>query len=1215
VPDVSKPTALNRLLAIIEATLKLPPDRTDVDADLESLGINSLIMMELMEAIDREFSVALTPALLADVATLSDLAALLDRLAAGRDGEPPAAAAAAQPAPDLLGYIQRRYAVDLSGRGLGSADELAQALVAEHAEDLLRHYGDELRGDGPGGDAPHAPAPRSAAGGGDIAIVGLSCRLPDAPHARAFWANLMDGRNSVREIPASRWDWTNHYAPAPAPGKTLSKWGALIDDVDRFDAGFFNIPAPEAQAMDPQQRLLLQEAYRAVEDAGIDMKTLAGSSTGVFVGYQYSEYEQQLRRLGNQDMREGPVFSSSSPSYYLANRVSFAFDFRGPSESVNVNCASSAVAIHRACQSLAQGESALAIAGGVSLNLFEGDYIASSQYGLLSPDGSNGVFDDDARGFTRGEGVAVVVLKRLEDAERDQDRIYAVIKASHQNYRGAARSLSEVRHESITDVLGRCYRKAGVDPATLRYIEVDGYATKWADSFEYEGIKNALKTGGPQPQRCALGSLKGNIGNVEAASGVVHLIKLALSLHHQVFPATISKKKLSSFIDIDAGDHPLYIADRAIPLAGLRDGGTPVRAGINSFADSGTNVHILLEEYPGRRRVTAADADVPRLFVLSARNAERLAACVQAHIDHLAAAGDTLSFSSLVYTAQTGREAMGERLAVVASSRGELLQKLSALRACGMAAGPGLEAQGIYRGSADAARRNPLAALITADMAQAQLMHGLHSGQWQPIALLWVHGVPVRWDLLWPRGTVQPTSLPGYAFARDRHWIDAAAKTGGRSPAAAVPSIAPARPLQQPAAGDGWQVCMRAGGEPAPADAMALDGRGKIALFLRQEAARQLDTRADAIATDKSLPDLGLHSIGIAELIRRTDQLLGIRLSPHTVFAHPDIGSLSAYLAATCADRLDALVVARCAPAAADAAPTAAPIAAADAAPEPAPADILVAVQPRGSKPPIFALPGAGGNALSLQQLSHALGSDQPFYCLEPAGLDGRTAPLASVEESAELNIERMKAVQPRGPYRLLGYSNGGVVAFEMARKLVQGRARVSSLVLLDSLCPAARAGHAVEEMVAAVFNRFAASLGVPAQLQADTLRAVPEGERSRYLHGLLAELGVELPRAQFMASFDVATTSEQACRAYRPTRLAQKIDVLLVKASEAYPGAPEDYGWGPFLAGPLRTFAVAANHFSIVDPGPAGTVAKRIAAPVGRPARTAAAAELAASA
>lgn len=1201
---MAKTTVLQDLIGIVVSTLKLPADKVDIEADLESLGINSLIMMELIGNIDTQFGTSLTPALFADVATLAELAALLERLQGAGPGQPAArdpAPAAVEPT-GLREYIARTYGIELGGRTVASIDEAADLLVAGHGEALMRHYG-------------LAPQEHGAArdGGRDLAIVGVACRLADAPDADSFWQNLLDERNSVRDIPGTRWHWEEHYAPEPCPGKTVSRWGALIDGVDRFDAGFFGISPDEAAAMDPQQRLFMQEAYHAVEDAGIDMSELAGTSTGVFVGYQYSEYEQRLRQLDNKDMKVGPLFSSSSPSYYLANQVSYRFDLRGPSESINVNCASSAVALNRACQSLLDGESDTALAGGVSLNLFEGDYIASSQYGLLSRDGSSAVFDDNAQGFSRGEGVAVVVLKRRADAERDGNRIYALVKSCHQAYRGAARSLSEVKHEAITGVLRECYRKAALDPATLRYVEVDGYATKWADSFEYEGIRNALPAAPEGGKRCALGSVKGNIGNVEAASAVTSVIKLALALHHKCFPATISKTTLSSFIDIGNPAHPLYIADRVITFDSIREDDAPIRAGVNSFADSGTNVHIVLEEHTPA--VQALPQASPRqLFVLSAKDPQRLAAYVERYIRFLGAGGAACSFASLVYTAQTGRQAFDERLAIVAASSAELLEKLILFNESGLEDTRAWEAREIFRGSAGAAARNPLAGLITPGMVHMQLAQSAGAENWKQAALLWVHGVELPWKSLWRGKVPGPVSLPGYPFAVERHWIDvrthgvAAASIAAGSPRQeGQASVAPpAPPLPAP---HGELRIFAPGDAHPPVEAQALGRHARIALFIRQEVARQLGQPCDLVALDKNLIDLGMSSVGVAELIIKLDALLAARLSPSVVFRHPEIGTLAAYLAGAYPERADALVAGK---SGADGAPVAA------VAPQGRtgndPQAILVPMRAKGGKTAIFAVPGAGGSALSLQELSHAMGNAQPFYCLEPAGLDGRSAPLASIEATAQLNVAQMKTVQPCGPYRLLGYSNGGVVAFEMARQLLEQGEKLAALYLIDSLCPPQRGAYPAEEMLVAVFNHFAVSLGGRAEMDVDTLQQVAPHARAEFLHAFLAGRGLALPAEQFLATFEVATTSEQISRAYRPARLAQKIEAILFTATDSYPGAPADYGWGQFLRAPLRVCEVKANHFSIVEKHAAAEVARKIGAPAVKSARTMARAALAGS-
>lgn len=1188
---------LGAVIRLIETTLKVPAEKVDIDANFETFGINSLIVMELMENIEKQFEVTLTPAQFSNVNSVRGLAELLEKLLQKGAGAAkpavvsiaaaprlqPAALASAQNV-TVLDFVRQKYAVDLSYRQFDSMEDIVDTLVSNHSGDVMRHYGIAAE-----------PLPGAVARAPEIAIVGMSCRLPDAPNPRAFWDNLMAQKNSMREIPKSRWDWEPHYSETITPGKTVSKWGALIDHVDCFDATFFNIPENEAATMDPQQRLLLEETYRAVEDAGLDMKKLAGSNTGVFVGYEYSEYEHHLRKLNNKDFRAGPLFSSSGPTYYLSHRLSYMFDFRGPSESVNVNCASSAVAINRAYYALMNGETDLAIAGAVSLNLFEGDYIASSQYGVLSPTGTSGVFDDDANGFTRGEGVATIVLKRLEDAKRDNNRIYGIIRSCHQNYRGAARNISEVKHESISSVLTQCYEKASVDPQTISYIEVDGYASKWADSFEYEGIKGAFENSERKEKHCALGSVKGNIGNVESVSGVANVIKVALSLHHKTFPATISKNKINTFIDIDNPAHPLYIADKAIAFEDIRkDADTPIRAGVNSFADSGANVHILLEEYLADKPAANEEAFFKQLFVLSAKDGKRLESYVNEYVGFLERADARESFADLIYTSQVGREALNERLAVVASSRKELIEKLTLVKKTGIREKLGLESKDIYHGRVNAAEKNSLAGLITADMAFTQLSQSLQTKQWKQVALLWVNGVAIPWEEVWQGNSVRRVSLPTYPFAKDRYWVDVDVQETTGSYVAVTPVVTAAAPPPKSieTSDAGWYFYVPA--NPATtATAAALSSVEKIELFLKQEIARQLECPLEAVALDKNFIELGMNSMGVADLIIKTDKLLEANLSPSVLFKYPEVGTLSEYLAATYPEVLDAIAVTRSKPEAGDIR-DATPAQSNSGHKIPTPTDILIPLQAKGDRYPLFAVPGAGGSALSMQQLSHVLGNKQPLYCLEAVGLDGHAPLMASIEEIAAFNIKALRTVQSSGPYRVLGYSNGGVVAFEMAKQLLAQDSDGVSLILLDSLCPLLPGKDPIEEMVD-VFKHFIGSLGGVSDLSVKKLQQVPEHERSEYLYNSVVSLGFELPKEQFIATFNAATASEQACRAYQPVKLSEAIDVTLFRATAGYPLAPEDYGWNQLLAQPLRTYVIKADHFSIIDKEPAKEVAKKI--------------------
>ncbi|NQZ12332.1 MAG: hypothetical protein HRT35_34700, partial [Algicola sp.] len=992
-----------------------------------------------------------------------------------------------------------------------------------------------------------------------VAIVGISCKYADADDHQTFWQNLVDGKNSVREIPAQRWDWQAHYADTIAPNKTVSKWGALVNDVDCFDPEFFNMSAQEAKLLDPQERLLTQQVYAAIEDAGINIDRIAGSKTGVFVGYQFAEYEQYLRQ--NLDKIEPPLsFSSSSPTYYLANRLSYIFDFCGPSESVNINCASSAVAINRAFYSLLNSESDMAIAGGVCLNLFAGDYIANSQYGLLSSDGTSAVFDDNANGFTRGEGVAAIVLKRLDDAKADNDRIYGVIKACHQNNRGRANSLSEIKHQSITDVLSECYKKANLSPSAINYIEVDGYCTKWGDSFEFEGIKNVFAQQDTKGKYCALGSFKGNIGHPEPASGITAVIKLALSLHHKQFPATISKNKLSEFIDINNTSHPLYIADSAIDFADIRqDQNTPIRAGVNSFADSGANVHIVLEEYmPVHHKTESTDL---QLLIFSAKDDERLSELVDRYIAFLSAecslpAGGTIDLESLAYTLQTGRQPMAQRLAVIADSTPQLLEKLL------LSKDRGTQKQGIYSGNTKQANDNALMGLITEDMANQQLQ----TQQWQQVALLWTNGVTIPWQNVWSGRVMQPLTLPGYPFAKQRYWVDIAGSTkvAVKEKAQAKQAVkTTAEPAPQ------WHIFM----SDSAQDEVQKTAAEKIALFLKQIIAKQLKTSKE-IDVDCDLLALGLNSMGVAELIHKTNGLLQVSLSPSVVFKYSQVNTLTEYIVTTYADKVATLVISSVAN---DEVLT--PSNQPNNQPsteQSSPFEILVPMQTQAqtrahtqsNKHPIFAIPGAGGIALSMQQLCIALGDEQPFYCLEAVGLDGISEPMDSVQSIATANITELKKVQQKGPYRLLGYSNGGVVAFEMASQLLAAGDKVGSLTLLDTLCPLKRTNDSIDEVIK-VFQHLVQTSGATSDLTVEQLQTIPEVERAEYLYQQVSDLGIDCPKAQFIGAYNVAAASDKSCRAYKPSKLKHKIQTTLLRATDSYQNVPKGYGWAPFLAKP----------------------------------------------
>ncbi|GAB3351038.1 beta-ketoacyl synthase N-terminal-like domain-containing protein [Lysobacter tyrosinilyticus] len=1242
---------LDTIARTVASTLKIPVDRLDVDADFDSFGMDSIIAIELMTNLSKQLKVSITPAQLTSVNSIRELAGFIG----GSMNEAPAApvpkaqpAAAAQPAPPvaakasagpagggaaprrraevrrqprtdgagglgrMLAFVRDEYGLDLHGERFTSKQALIDHLLEYHADVLLDYYG--LSVDEHSAEPVEVQAVALPTGNPGIAVVGMACTFADAKTPEALWHNLIEQRSLIAPLKRNRWGATDADA---AP-----RWGALIEEVDRFDPAFFGLSEDEARLCDPQERLVTQALYHALQNAGLRADKLRGTRTGLFLGYEYAEYEHHLRRNLHR-IPSAPALSSSSPIYYLANRISFLYDFKGPSEVVNASCASSGLAIHRACQSLAQGECDVAICGGVSLNLFEGDYAAIARYGLLSPDGSCGVFDDAANGFTRGEGVGLLVLTRLDDAERDNRRIFAKVVATHQNNRGRASFISEIKHEAITQVIAECYEKHGIAPNSVRYIEVDGYATKWGDSFEFEGIKNAFDATTGE-KHCALGSIKGNIGHVEPASGVASAIKVALSLHHKQFPATITKKTLNSFIDIESRAHPLYIADHALPFDTLRRGDEPIRAGVNSFSDSGVNVHLLFEEYRTDHGVTRAQQGGRQLFVFSARTRESLqeslALTRESLQESLTLYASRLPLEDLAYTMQLATVPMEHRLAIVAASHKELLEAL-ARAAKLLDSNKPVDSNGpIFIGGPQERDNARVFDVIKSQIGEDKLLENLREGMLKDIALLWVGGIDMPWERHWrevvmtrrrnAQALPQLVDIPSYPFAKNRYWLDfddADTPSRVEIPTVARPQKAKSGPDDggAPEVAREWRfVETLADGEQAK----VLDAEDKIVLFLAQETARLLQIPYADVDVGQSFLQIGFDSVGMASLIQKLIGLLGENISPSVVFNYPDIQQLGRHLTENYRTKIDRIHVlgtadvSAAAPRARAAAASGSKLLRAAAAAKTdletwfvsrdAVADDLVPMQTNASGTPVFAVPGADGSILSLRTLSRAMDGVRPMFGLQAVGLDGKREPLDSIRAMAEANIATLAALRDCSKLSLIGYSNGAVVAFEMAHQLMKKNVEVERLVLVDCRCP----GPSVRSLPDEIFESFVNlinSLGGKFQMDADEFREVPEDRWADYLFELVQRNGFWMPRENFMLAYRLSLANEKACRSYRPKKLPKACKTVVVRATRGNGDQPPELGWNKFLAKPAACIDVDADHLSVVGADGSGVIAR----------------------
>ncbi|HWE62333.1 MAG TPA: beta-ketoacyl synthase N-terminal-like domain-containing protein, partial [Chloroflexota bacterium] len=529
-----------------------------------------------------------------------------------------------------------------------------------------------------------------------IAIVGLGCRLPGgAGSPETFWQLLHEGVDAISAVPADRWDVDAYYDPEPGkPGKMCTRYGGFLDGVDSFDAAFFDISPREAAAMDPQQRLLLEVAWEALEDAGQTREQLAGSQTGVFVGIYNSDYSW----LKLADPATADVYAGMGTAHsVVAGRLSYLLDLRGPSMPVDTACSSSLVAIHLACQSLRTRESDLALAGGVNLILSPLGTILTSQLLAMAPDGRCKTFDAAANGFVRGEGCGVVVLKRLSEAVADGDHIWALIRGSAVNQDGHSPGLTAPNLPAQQAVIRQALANAGVPAARIGYVEAHGTGTSLGDPIEIEALKAAFGGSREPGASCAIGSVKTNMGHLEATAGVAGLIKAVLALTHGIVPPHLHFKRLNPRIALDGT--PFFIPTRACPWP-LDNG--PRYAGVSAFSFSGTNAHVVLEEAPRvALPATEARSDAQtgaHLLPLSARSPQDLQQLASRYRALLLDQQPPPALAALCATTARRRSHHPHRLTLVGHSAAELVSGLDAFLA-------GQPRTGVASGAAPAARR------------------------------------------------------------------------------------------------------------------------------------------------------------------------------------------------------------------------------------------------------------------------------------------------------------------------------------------------------------------------------------------------------------------------------------------------------------------------------------------------------------------------------
>jgi len=756
--NISLEQVCELLKEILSDSIGTAPAEIETDMALESYGINSVMIVELNRCLEKIFG-NLSKTLFFEYKSIRELA---DYFLGNH-----------------LSALERQIVNVTSENQNGENLQVTDTTIS--AEQVPEFYDDDIFL-GTSTKVPFVASPANNAGDEKIAIVGMSGRYPDAKNLSEFWENLKAGRDSITKMPASRFDKVALEALFPDEEILPEEWGGFIDDLDKFDPMFFNISPREAQLIDPQERLFLEVAWEAIEDAGYNYRNLKGQSVGVFVGALWQPYIA----LGIEQTFSGNLQRPHGLLYSIANRVSFYFDWCGPSLAVDTACSASLTALHLACESLKRNESQSAIVGGVNISLSSSKYLWLSNNNFLSSEGKCRSFGSGGDGYVPGEGVGSVFIKRLSNAIHDNDHIYGVISGTSVNHGGKTNGYTVPNPVRQTELILSSLDKSGVSPTEISYIEAHGTGTSLGDPIEMTGLHKAFDKYTDKKQFCAIGSVKSNIGHLEAAAGIAGLTKLLLQIKHKTLVPSIHSDVLNPNIDFSATP---FVLQKELKqwLPSSSNGGTEhsqdlaLKAMISSFGAGGSNAHAIVEEYRDSN-IVDFQTTVPRLasskdviIPVSAKSTERLAVCVANLLSYIndndiLEIGDNyrdnaIRLEDVAYTLQTGRDAMDERVVFLANDLADLKQILTQY-----ARPDNRVTSKIIAGYAKTDRK--MFNVFSLDTNLNNVFNDwIVAGDGAKIATLWANGIEVNWHLLYSGQTPRKVSLPTYPFCKERYWI------------------------------------------------------------------------------------------------------------------------------------------------------------------------------------------------------------------------------------------------------------------------------------------------------------------------------------------------------------------------------------------------------------------------------------------------------------
>ncbi|NOU16649.1 MAG: SDR family NAD(P)-dependent oxidoreductase [Bacteroidales bacterium] len=1007
------------------SVLKIPINKIDLQASLDTYGIDSITAMELTNQLEKTFG-SLPKTIFFEYRNIHDVSEYFIKSYGDR--------------------LVKLFSLENETHSIKDTINHNSALESKSEKTLVRRFSRQpqtinLQ------NSSFSPTHEEP-----IAIIGLSGRYPNAINIEEYWNNLRSGRDCITEIPLERWDWREYYSQdRNKEGFHHSKWGGFISGADEFDASFFNFSQLEAKFTDPQERLFLQHAWMALEDAGYTLNRLQllsnqnsqdlPAQVGVYVGVMFSEYQL----FGVEASMLGKRMGFAGNQAGIANRVSYFFDLHGPSMTVDTMCSSSLTAIHLACQDLRMGRTQLAIAGGVNLTIHPNKYLFLSATRSISSADKCQSFGEGSDGYIPSEGVGTVILKRLSEAQKDGDHIYGLIKGSALNHGGKTNAYSVPNPQAQAKVISRAMSEAQVNPRHISYIEAHGTGTILGDPIEILGLSKAFSQDLHQDSNyCFIGSAKSNIGHCESAAGIAGLTKILLQMKYKQIVPSLHSEKLNPHIDFDKSPFVVNQSLRSWEQPIMDGISLPRIAGLSCFGAGGSNAHMIVEEYiPVTAivsRIKHGESQDKVIIPLSARTPEQLKQKVRDMLVFLETIDPSIRLIDIAYTLQVGREVMEERLGFLVNSIEQLADNFRNYL-------DEVSCEGEYVGKTKGNHEDLDVLNQDDDMIEA-IDKWIVRKKYSKLLELWVKGLKLDWNKFYPETSeeIRPRliSLPTYPFARDSYWVDIKSLKSGIflgleiQPSSKMTgdghflfdSLQDEKNIIATKNSHKWKFSLPKNiGSTENTQYSHFSVGEKAKIFVEQLIVENVHRPLEGIDPAANFIDLGLTSMGILKLSQEIQQKMDISFQPALLFEYNSISSLCVYLAQHYSMAIEQFIVTR--------------ETSSSQFPE------LIHLNNKTKGRPIFWFHGGLGGVQPYHIIADKI--QRPFYGIQARGYQTEHSPLNGVQSIAEYYVEIIRSIQVEGPYDLGGYSLGGLIAYEVTRQLQILGQKVNTIVMLDS--------------------------------------------------------------------------------------------------------------------------------------------------------------------